>query len=164
MGSGKLTPELRDKCIELARLGLTVKIICDAVKITPETWQNWRVRARSGEEPYASFVEDVNEARAQKAIEMSEVLDKQIKKKGDPKYAMKYLAVFHRVQEEPVKKQVEITNNHTLALQPTFDVSKLNDEEFEMWCRLLEKVRPGGEKVPEPEIMEPKLIDIKPSE
>src|ERR1700722_16065500 len=86
--ASKFTPELHAKFVELAGEGLPHKVICPLVGITKETFENWRDRAHSGEEPYATFLQEVDAARAADAQRMIAVAKEQIIEKGDPKYAL----------------------------------------------------------------------------
>jgi hypothetical protein len=153
--ASKYTPELHAKFVELANDGLPHKIICPLVGISKWTFDDWRDRGHAGEEPYASFIRDVDAARAADAQRMIAIAKSQIVEKGDPKYALRYISVMHDIQEKVQTKKVETTTNVNVGQQ--FNLDLLTESEFQAWCLLVDKMKPG--KVSEPEIQGPKLID-----
>jgi hypothetical protein len=148
--------EFQKRFIEKARTGLPIKTVCELMHCHETTFCDWQRKAVEGIEPFATFIHLVREARAADAEEMLELAKQQIEKKRDPKYALKYLDQLHRIANEKVTKK---TIEHTGGIQvaPAFDVSKLNDEEFQQWCKLVEKMTPAR-KSEMTENQEPMLI------
>lgn len=70
----KCTPELVKQICDLIREAHYVVFACLQVGIEEKTYYNWRERGKSGEEPYASFLQSIKiaEANAQVLL-MSEV-------------------------------------------------------------------------------------------
>lgn len=67
MGGRKtsLTPETRTIILDALRLGHFRKVACQLAGIHPETMRGWAERARNGEEPFASFIDDATLAEAE---------------------------------------------------------------------------------------------------
>lgn len=63
--TSSLTPETADKILGLIRAGNYVHIACAAVGIHKDTYYGWRERGKKGEEPYASFLHDLELAEAE---------------------------------------------------------------------------------------------------
>ena len=65
-----LTPTVRAAILEAVRAGNYKATACAAAGIHRDTLNGWELRGRTGEEPYASFVEELEQAEAQSEIEM----------------------------------------------------------------------------------------------
>lgn len=74
------------------------------------------------------------------AQRLVDTLYQQLDSRKDPKHVLKTLEAFYDVQPKAQKKQTEVTHTHQLG--PSFDFSKLSDEEFQMYQALVEKMRP----------------------
>jgi len=59
----------------LLRQGTPMTFACRAVRMTAQTIANYKERAESGQEPYASFILDVEQAQAEYVIGRLRVLD-----------------------------------------------------------------------------------------
>ena len=71
----KFTAAEKAKFLQLLRNGSPKKWACLALGITEQTLENYRARAAAGEEPYASFIRDADEAQAGYVIERLRVID-----------------------------------------------------------------------------------------
>lgn len=63
-------PAVRPRIIEAVRLGLSYDDAAKAARVSVEAFQEWRARGRTGEEPFATFLQEVEEAEAEGAEEM----------------------------------------------------------------------------------------------
>lgn len=61
----KCTPEIREKILNLVRLGNFREVACRAVGINSRTLRIWLERGENGERPYAQFAEDLEKAEAE---------------------------------------------------------------------------------------------------
>jgi len=148
--------EFQAQFLEHARKGLPIRLLCDLAQISHETYFSWQRQATEGIEPYATFIRKVHEARAKDAAEIYEKTKEWAEKKKDPKYGLKILSQIHKVIEEKSSKK---TIEHTGGVQvgPAFDVSKLDDADFTVFMKLVEKMN-SGKKTPAVENQEPILI------
>jgi len=71
----RLSPEDKAKLCALLRIGTPQKWACRAIGLTYDTLTNYRKRAARGEEPYRSFIRDVEQAQAGYVIERLRVLN-----------------------------------------------------------------------------------------
>ena len=60
----KLTPENQEKILSYIRVGSPIRTACLAVGVSHVQYYDWLKRGRTGEEPYATFVAEVSQARA----------------------------------------------------------------------------------------------------
>lgn len=151
-----LDPDFVDRALEMVKLGMRPSQICAALRITAQTWNNWKNRAEEGKEPYVSFMQRVAAAKAADAQEWIDKAKKAIEAKGDPKYYLKYLDVMHDVVSKPVEKKV--VHSGGVAIAPAYDLDKLSDEEFQQWQGLVEKMKPTMPS----ELDSPCTIDLLP--
>jgi hypothetical protein len=63
-GTPKLTDATRATILDWLRRGHYRKVACAKVRITERTLQRWRQWGEAGEEPYASFLVEMDEAEA----------------------------------------------------------------------------------------------------
>mgnify|MGYP001559843349 CR=1 FL=1 len=61
-------PAIRPVVLEQLRRGYPLKVVLQAVGVSPKVWLVWRRRGEDGREPYATFLHEVTVARAQGAI------------------------------------------------------------------------------------------------
>ena len=61
----KLTPKLRERLCTLLRAGNYVETAAKCCAIHKDTFYDWMKRGGSGEEPYASFADDIHQAMAE---------------------------------------------------------------------------------------------------
>lgn len=69
-----LTAEIGSKICDLVRAGASVKIAGPGAGVPWNTCKEWLAKGRDGTEPYASFVEDVEMAKAEWAATMIRVI------------------------------------------------------------------------------------------
>jgi hypothetical protein len=136
----KLTPELEKQYIELVREGCPFPTACDILRINKQTIHNWRIRSESGEEPFASFFENVAAAKGQDVAEAIKLWKESNAENKDPRWLSRYIEQLHDVAATPKVKQVEVTHQH--QLKPAYDVSMLTETQFKNWCECLEAMRP----------------------
>ena len=152
----KLHLEFQKQFIIHARKGLPIKVVCDLMRVSQVSFCTWQNQAAEGVEPYKTFIGRVHEARACDAAEIYEKTKVWAEKKKDPKYGLKILSQIHSVTDEKtIKKQVEVTGGVQLA--QAYDVDKLSDSEFSLFCELVEKMT-ASRKVENIENTEPILI------
>ncbi len=84
----KLSPELREKFIGFIARGSYRETACAGCGIRPDTFRNWLKRGHKGEEPYATFLRDLEAAES--SVE-DETLGRLLKS-GDWKADAWYLA------------------------------------------------------------------------
>ena len=70
-----MSEEDKAAMIRALRAGTPAKYACQAVGISWKTLSNWRERAEEGEEPYASFISEVERAEGQWVVETMTILD-----------------------------------------------------------------------------------------
>ena len=58
------TEELADKIVGLIRIGNFIEVACLAAGIHKSTYYEWKVKGAAGEEPFATFLDNVKEAEA----------------------------------------------------------------------------------------------------
>lgn len=76
----KLTPELGSRLGRLISVGIPISTACQVEGITKKTLRNWRERAAAGEQDYADFVADLDQAlaKAEVAVTMNVVKAAQV--------------------------------------------------------------------------------------
>lgn len=63
-------PDVRRRILESVRLGLSYDDAAKSARVGPSTFQEWRARGRTGEEPFATFLAEVEEAEAEGVEEL----------------------------------------------------------------------------------------------
>ena len=155
----KLTPELHEQFVKLAGKMCPLTVACKIVRITFETFTTWRDRAILGEEPYKSFIEDVEAAKANAIQRDIDLWDEANQRDKDPRWIAKRLEVLVDVQANPVKKEIEITGG--VQIGPAFNTALLTDGEFSDWCKLVDKMNPTKRvESTESLLIEPRTIDV----
>lgn len=64
----KLTKELCDEICTYIEMGNYINRSCEAVGISPSTYNNWKKKGRKGIEPYATFLERIEKVEAKAEI------------------------------------------------------------------------------------------------
>lgn len=82
----KLTPETQEAICQRVTLGATIPAACKASGVSWNTAKDWLRRGREGKQPYAAFVEAIDEAKAKWEVASNLVITKAAKK-GDWKAA-----------------------------------------------------------------------------
>jgi len=61
-----MSPERKAALLSYVRAGAPLEVACRVIGITPQTLRNWRARAAAEppEEPYASFIEELEQVEA----------------------------------------------------------------------------------------------------
>ena len=70
-----MSPADRELFLKLLRAGTPQNWACKKVRMTYQTLQNYRDRAANGEEPYAAFILDVDQAQADFVITRLQIHD-----------------------------------------------------------------------------------------
>jgi hypothetical protein len=77
-----LTEELADIIKGFVGAGVTLPIACEAAGVKWDTVKDWLKRGRAGDEPYATFVQQVSQAKALRKVALRLVITNQAKR-GD---------------------------------------------------------------------------------
>jgi hypothetical protein len=62
--NGRLTPELETRIALSVASGLPIPIAAQAHGVPKSTWAEWLAKGRAGKQPYARFLDAMNEAKA----------------------------------------------------------------------------------------------------
>jgi transposase len=82
-----LTPETRERILRLIKLGNYVETACSMAAIHRDTLNGWMQRAKKGEEPFATFAKDFDEASAFAEARLLGIIDQVAMNKEDPRTA-----------------------------------------------------------------------------
>ena len=69
-----LTPAVAERIVELVRAGNFRRTAMLACGVSKNTVRNWELRGEAGEEPYATFAADLQEAEALSEVDMVAVI------------------------------------------------------------------------------------------
>jgi len=70
----ELTPQLQETIRGFVNAGASLAMACQAAGVKPDTCKKWMAKGRRGVEPYASFVDTVERARAMHRVAMQMVI------------------------------------------------------------------------------------------
>lgn len=87
----KFTPEIHSAIVRALRNGITRKCASEICGIGDRTLRDWCERGRNGEEPFAAFTADVEEAEASVEQAMTATILKSAVKDGDWRAAQLWL-------------------------------------------------------------------------
>ncbi len=115
----KCSPELTAHICDLIRRGWRIVSACQAVGISKTSYYNWRVQGDKGEEPFDTFLEDVEQAEA---IAFGAMAEKVFRGDADWISAMTFL---ERRDRDGWGKHEKHELEHTGSISVTFNVTEM---------------------------------------
>ncbi len=134
-----LTPELQDRIIDLLKVGVSKKAMCEALDLSEHTLRYWLARADDDIEPYRTFRSRFREAENKQKIWALKVLEQAAS--ADPVKAWKAAAfILERrwPREFGTSGQLDLNVNQTQQVE--VDLSRLTDEEVQLLANIRKKL------------------------
>jgi hypothetical protein len=134
----KLTPELLETfCTMLKESAASYETICQAVRISYDSFRNWMNAGREGKSPETvAFFEAVNEANAFTAIEASKRWVEINKTTTDYRSIQAFLNNRHGWKEAPKQLQIEQKTKEAVLI----DLTTMSIEEQDEYLAWLQKI------------------------
>lgn len=134
--ASKCTPEVRAAILERLREGAFKKHAARAAGIAHQTLEDWLSRGANGEEPYASFAEEVERAIAEDAVRNQGIITQASREKieGDWRAAAwnlekKHPKLYGRLLDEEVITRVPVGPSIAIELKDAFEEARRRRKE-----------------------------------